>query len=107
MSRLEMVRADVVDSANRIEEAATAVDGIEAGTTVERIASALPGSDSAAKAGTLASTWTQEYNTWASDVRDHAESMRNASALIEESDLAVATGWGGGPPGGPGGPTPY
>lgn len=94
MSRLEMVRGDVVDSANRIDEAATAVAGLAAGEEVGQVATLLPGSDSAAQASALATTWTAEYAAWAEAVREHAQSMRDASALIEESDLAVAQGYG-------------
>lgn len=98
MSSVEIVKDSVVSSANRIEEAATVVDGLEAGTQVEGVATALPGSDSAAKATTLGATWTQEYDAWAQSVREHAEAMRTAAADIEETDVAVAAAYRPGVP---------
>lgn len=64
-------------------------------TEVGQVAGALPGSTSGPAATTLATTWTNSYNAWASSTEQHAQSMRDAADGWDKVDGETATGFTG------------
>lgn len=84
-----------------IRTAATSIEQV-AGTVrtsvpdqVGQIATALPGSASAAAGTALATAWTDAYLGWATSAETHAQSMRSCAASWTATDEAVMAKFGG------------
>jgi hypothetical protein len=85
----EIVPQDIRAAATKMESAVTAVDA-NIPTGVSAVSTALPGSQSAGAAGTLADTWRTAYTTWVSDATKHVASLRQHADDWVETDLAQA-----------------
>ena len=85
----EIVPQDIRAAATKMETAVTAVDA-NIPTGVSAVSTALPGSQSAGAASTLADTWRTAYTTWVGDATKHVASLRRHADDWVETDLAQA-----------------
>jgi hypothetical protein len=85
----EIVPQDIRAAADKMETAVTAVDA-NIPTGVSAVSTALPGSQSAGAATTLAETWRTAYRSWVSDGTSHVASLRRHADDWVETDLAQA-----------------
>lgn len=86
----EAVREDIDESAAAISETARGVKTADPSDHLSIIASALPGSESAAAATSLAGTWTDRFKAWSDDTEAHAETRRGSAASYTRTDYENA-----------------
>lgn len=94
MSTVQVVRADVQDAAAKVQAAAAGVGSVSPGSDLSGVGEALPGSDSAGAASALVSEWDQQFSSWKTDAEDQHDRLVSAVNHIEQTDVAVATGFG-------------
>jgi hypothetical protein len=85
----DIVPQDIRAAATKMETAVTAVDA-NIPTGVSAVSTAMPGSQSAAAASTLADTWRTAYQSWVKDATGHVASLRQHADDWVETDLAQA-----------------
>lgn len=88
-----------IDQLRRSADAATSVGEqareIGLGEGVDRVATGLPGSESAAAAAKLAGAWEERLGTWAADIRGFGEAVSAAADAYAASDEAAEEAFGG------------
>lgn len=88
-----------IEQLRRAADAATSVGEqareIDLGGSVNRVATGLPGSESAVAAAKLAGAWEQRLTTWATDIRGFGDAVSAAASSYAASDEAAAEAFGG------------
>jgi hypothetical protein len=82
---VEVVPDQIRDAAAKMDAAASGVRS-NAPTDIDGVAGALPGSQSAGAATTLASTWKSRFNGWARRTDAHVTGMREAADTWASTD---------------------
>jgi hypothetical protein len=92
---VQMVEADVTSSAADIQSAADQVGALKPGDRLTAVSTALPGSQSAGKAGSLATEWADDLARWKQKAIAQHDAMIAASSGITEADVWVQNRLGG------------
>ncbi|GAB2734003.1 hypothetical protein [Amycolatopsis magusensis] len=74
------------DSADSLGEQLARID---LGGALSTLPKGMPGSRTAASAGTLGTTWRTEVATYGREARDHAKKLLNAKKLYETDEEAA------------------
>ena len=83
--------ADEIRSAGtQMTSAASEVEAADPSGSVGDIGTALPGSQSAAAAAKLATTWSKRFQGWADDGTGQGERLHKAAERYDASDHAAA-----------------
>lgn len=83
---VQMIEADVRKSANKIQEAANNVKGIDFSDSISAITSALPGSTCVGAANKLKTELKTNLDAWVTSANSHHELTNNAADHIVASD---------------------
>ena len=86
MSGFEVVAGDIRSAAQQSEAAASGVKRADPSAEVGTLGSALPGSQSAAAAGRLATAWQKRFKGWHDDAEAQGTRMRSSAASYDASD---------------------
>ena len=89
MDGFKVVAGDIRAAAREMEAAATGVSAANPGHAVAPVATALLGSESAAAAATLATTWAARFKDWHDDTHAESEKMTRAADNYDASDYAA------------------
>ncbi|ROR89357.1 excreted virulence factor EspC (type VII ESX diderm) [Nocardioides aurantiacus] len=86
MSGFEAVAADIRSAGSEMSSAAAGAKSADPSGSVGDVATALPGSQSAAAAGKLVGAWRERFQGWHDDAEAQAERMRESAAAYDASD---------------------
>jgi hypothetical protein len=91
MSGFEAEAEEIRSAGKQMTTAAGEVKAADPSRSMADVASALPGSQSAAAAGALATTWSKRFTSWSDDGVGQGERMAKAAERYDESDHRAAT----------------
>jgi hypothetical protein len=89
MGDIEVVTAELRAAAGKVGEAADSVGGVKPGAVVERVSTALPGSESAGAAGRCSTTWTQGLADWVTAAGSQKSRLETSAANYDGADAAA------------------
>ncbi len=86
MAGFETVAADIRAAARAMTTTANEVGALHPERAVDKIATALPGSQSAGAATALAAAWARRFGGWHDDAGAQAEKMHHSAEDYDASD---------------------
>lgn len=89
MGDIEVVTAELRTAAGKVGEAADSVGAVTPGATVERISSALPGSESAGKARRCSTNWTNRLESWVTAAGAQKSRLASSAENYDGADAAA------------------
>ena len=89
MGDIEVVTAELRTAAGKVGEAADSVGAVTPGATVERVSSALPGSESASKARRCSTSWTRRLEDWVTAAGAQRTRLETSAENYDGADAAA------------------
>jgi hypothetical protein len=89
MGDIEVVTAELRAAAGKVGVAADSVGAVQPGGVVERVATALPSSESAGKASRCSTMWTTRLEDWVTAAGAQKSRLETSAANYEGADAAA------------------
>lgn len=89
MGDIEVVTAELRTAAGKVGAAADSVGAVQPGAAVERIGTALAGSESASEARRCSTTWTRRLEDWVTAAGAQKSRLETSAANYDGADAAA------------------